>query len=257
MDDLELEAIYTIWLREMKRFLRERSRIIGNISMPFIWLAIMGVGLNSSINLPGVDVSYLSYMAPGIIGMSLLFTSMFSGVSVIWDKQFGFLKEILVAPVSRISIVIGKIVGSSTISLINGTLIIIISIIMGALPFGSFSFVSLIMAFVFMILVSFTFVGIGLIIASRLNSMEGFQMIMSFLIMPLFFLSGAFFPLDNAPIWMKSLAYIDPLMYGVDGLRYSFIGVSRLPIVLDLVVLLGFSTVLIGVAAFLFSRMSE
>ena len=128
---------------------------------------------------------------------------------------------------------------------------------MGALPFGSFNLFSLIMAFVFMILVSFTFVGAGLIIASRLNSMEGFQMIMSFLIMPLFFLSGAFFPLDNAPVWMKSLAYIDPLMYGVDGLRYSFIGVSRLPIILDLGVLLGFSVVLIGIASFMFSRMSE
>ena len=251
---MELEVIYTIWLREMKRFLRERSRIIGNISMPVIWLVIMGVGLNSSIRLPGVNVSYLSYMAPGIIGMSLLFTSMFSGISVIWDRQFGFLKEILVAPVSRLSIVIGKIVGSSTISLINGTLIIIISVLMGALHFG---FLSLIMAFVFMLLISFTFVGIGLTIASRLKNMEGFQMIMNFLIMPLFFLSGAFFPLENVPIWMKTLAYIDPLMYGVDGLRNAFRGVSRLPIVLDLGVMLGFSTVMVLISSYLFTRMSE
>ncbi|MCX6777337.1 MAG: ABC transporter permease [Candidatus Micrarchaeota archaeon] len=252
---METNAIYTLWLREMKRFLRSKSRIVGNLSMPFIWLAILGVGLNTSFAIPGIQSNYLEFMAPGIIVMSLLFTSIFSGVSVIWDKQFGFLKEILVAPVSRTSIVVGKILGSTTISLINALLVLAMALLLGALPVSSLTPISLAAALVIMALVSISFVSFGLAIASTMNNMEGFQMIMSFLVMPIFFLSGAFFPLDKVPDWMKVLTHLDPLMYGVDGLRGAFIGVSQFPVLFDIGILAAFSALMILVSSYLFSRM--
>jgi len=249
-----INAIYTIWLREMKRFIRSKSRIIGNISMPFIWLAIMGVGLNSTFTIPGINISYLNYMAPGIIGMTLLFTSIFSGLSVIWDKQFGFLKEILVSPIPRISIVLGKIAGSSTISIINALIILIISISMGAIYIKNLTIYNIVEAIIFMILISISFVSIGLAIASRLDNMEGFQVIMSFLVMPIFFLSGAFFPIENVPNWMKVLAFIDPLMYGVDGLRGSLLGISKFSIWIDFLILFVFSVSIILLSTIMFKK---
>ena len=253
---MEFGVIYIMWLREMKRFLRARSRIIGNVSMPFIWLVIMGIGLSSSLTIPGMPISYFSFIAPGVIGMSLLFTSIFAGISVIWEKQFGFLKEILVAPVSRTSIVLGKIFGSVTISVFNGLLILVIAILVGGIPLSGISLPALLLAIVFMIMISFSFVAIGLSIATRLNNMEGFQMIMSFLVMPLFFLSGAFFPLEGVPIWMKSLAYLDPLFYGVDGMRAMLIGAGQMPVWVDFTVLIGLGTFMIFLASYLFRKMA-
>ncbi|HLD58586.1 MAG TPA: ABC transporter permease [archaeon] len=253
---MEFGVIYIMWLREMKRFLRARSRIIGNVSMPFIWLVIMGIGLSSSLTIPGMPISYFSFIAPGVIGMSLLFTSIFAGISVIWEKQFGFLKEILVAPVSRTSIVLGKIFGSVTISVFNGLLILVIAILVGGIPLSGISLPALLLAIVFMIMISFSFVAIGLSIATRLNNMEGFQMIMSFLVMPLFFLSGAFFPLEGVPIWMKSLAYLDPLFYGVDGMRAMLIGAGQMPVWIDFTVLIGFGIFMIFLASYLFRKMA-
>lgn len=240
-----MTAIETLWIREMKRFFRAKSRILGNLSMPVIWLAIMGVGLDASVTLPGVPQGYLAFIAPGIIGMTLLFTSIFSGISVIWDKQFGFMKEILVAPISRTALVLGKVAGSVTISMINGVIILAISVLIGALPLH---LEGLLLALVLMALVSAVFVALGLVIASRLDNMEGFQMIMSFLIMPIFFLSGAFFPVDRAPGWMQALAAADPLYYGVDGLRGALLGVSSYSALLDIAVLLGWTIVLVGIA---------
>src|SRR3989338_4116563 len=253
---MEFGVIYIMWLREMKRFLRARSRIIGNVSMPFIWLVIMGIGLSSSLTIPGMPISYFSFIAPGVIGMSLLFTSIFAGISVIWEKQFGFLKEILVAPVSRTSIVLGKIFGSVTISVFNGLLILVIAILVGGIPLSGISLPALLLAIVFMIMISFSFVAIGLSIATRLNNMEGFQMIMSFLVMPLFFLSLSFFPLEGVPIWMKSLAYLDPLFYGVDGMRAMLIGAGQMPVWIDFTVLIGFGIFMIFLASYLFRKMA-
>lgn len=248
-------AIYTIWLREIKRFFRAKPRIIGNLMMPLIWFAIMGVGLNSSFVIPDARFSYLNFMTPGIIGMSLLFTSIFSAISVIWEKQFGFLKEILVSPVSRTSIVLGKIIGSTTISLMSALTFLVIAVAFGGVPFSSLSVLSLLKALLFMALISFSFVSIGLIIASRLNNMEGFQVIMSMMVMPLFFLSGAFFPIENTPQWMKVLAHGDPLMYGVDGLRGSLLGVHQQSLLLDVSVLVGFSFFMVVIATFVFRKL--
>ncbi|MFH0876355.1 MAG: ABC transporter permease [archaeon] len=252
---MEFHAIYVLWLREIKRYLRSKSRIVGSLTMPILWLVVVGTGINSSFSVPGA--SYLSFICPGIIGMSLLFTSIFAGVSVIWDKQFGFLKEILVAPVSRTAIVLGKIAGSTTVSLITATAVMIAAAIVGALPVSRLTFANILFSYLFMILISVFFVSLGLAIASRLNNMEGFQMIMNLLVMPLFFLSGAFFPLNEVPWWMRIISSADPLMYGVDGLRGILVGMSRFPIMQNLIVLFSFSTVMILIASYLFNNMAE
>ena len=161
------------------------------------------------------------------------------------------------APVSRTTIVFGKIFGSATISMFNGILILIIAILLGAIPLAHLGILPVLLAIVFMALICFAFVALGIAIASKLNNMEGFQMIMSFLVMPLFFLSGAFFPMTNVPIWMKGLAFIDPLYYGVDGLRGALIGISEMPLLLDIGVLLAFNIAMLLLASHLFSKIGE
>ncbi len=239
-----------MWLREIRRFARARSRLVSTLAMPFFWLALAGVGLSSSFRLPGLGFNYMDFLAPGIIGMIILFTSIFAGISIIWERQFGFLKEILVAPVSRTSIVLGKTIGSATVALISGLIILLISILMGVLQPS----VGILASVAFMLLTSTCFVSIGLVIASRMRSMEGFQMIMSFLVMPIFFLSGALFPLGNTPQWMQVASFFDPLTYGVDGLRGSLVGVAAFPVWLDLASLAGFAACLILLATYLFRK---
>ncbi len=248
-----IETIYTVWLRETIRFLKSKSRIVGSGGQPFIWLAIAGVGFSSAFVLSG-GVSYLTFMAPGIIGMTLLFSSIFSGVNVIWDRQFGFLKEMLIAPVSRVGIVLGKIAGSATVSLITAVVILVVEVAFNVLPLSDLSVIGLMEAVAFMVLIPCAFVSVGLIIASTVDNVEGFQVIINFLVMPLFFLSGALFPLTNAPEWMKFVSAIDPLRYGVDGMRGALIGVSSYPVYLDLLVVLASAIVLVLIADFAFNR---
>ncbi|MFQ5815414.1 MAG: ABC transporter permease [Candidatus Hydrothermarchaeaceae archaeon] len=242
-------AIHTIWLREMKLFLRARSRIAGSIATPFFWLAFVGMGFRSAftINLP---TDYLTFMAPGIIGMSLLFSSMFSGLSVLWDRQFGFLKEILVAPVSRVSVIVGKTLGGATISTIQGIAILFISLLMGVQLKGT---AGIPIAILFMVLISASFISLGLAFASRMEDPHGFQLIMGFIIIPIFFLSGALFPIDRLPAWLRILSYIDPLTYGVDGLRGALIGISQFPIWLDFLAVGGFLALATIIGSYLFS----
>ena len=248
----DINAIYTIWLREMIRYLRDRMRIISSIATAFFYLTIVAVGIGSFASVGNLD--FKIFMAPGVIGITILFTSMFSGMSVIWDRQFGFLKEILVAPVSRTSVILGKMAGSATIALSNGLLVLILAIILVPLPIT----IGILPAIVFMILTSFAIVSIGLIIASRMRSMEGFQAILSFIIMPLFFLAGVFFPLNAVPAHLRLASMLDPLTYGVDGLRGSLIGTqhSYFPLLTDFGVLLAFDIVMIIIASYLFNRTS-
>ncbi|MFA9453629.1 MAG: ABC transporter permease [Candidatus Aminicenantaceae bacterium] len=245
-------AIQVLWLREMKRFLRAKSRIIGALAMPLFFLAFLGMGFNR-MAVPGVEggVGYIRFLVPGILGMSLLFSSTFGGLSVLWDREFGFLKEIMVAPVSRISIVLGRIAGGVTTALIQSVLILLISFLMG---FRINSALSLPLALVFMILISVTFLGLGLVFASKMRDMQGFSIVMNFVIFPLFFLSGALYPLENLPIWLRYLGYADPLTYGVDGLRGVLIGVSSRPILLDLGIMLFFSLLMIALGAYFFEK---
>ncbi|WP_258358763.1 ABC transporter permease [Moorella sulfitireducens] len=214
-----LRAIYTIWYREFIRFIRERSRIIGMIGQPLLYLLIVGQGISAAMGFRGVPaavpVNYVQFMYPGILAMSVLFTSIFSGVSIIWDREFGFLKEVLVAPVPRWAIALGKALGGSTVALIQASIMLLLAPLIKV----SLTPVTILklLGILFLISLGLTFLGIA--IASRMSTMEGFQMFMNFLVMPMFFLSGAMFPMTNLPGWMNFLMKLDPLTYGVDALR--------------------------------------
>lgn len=243
-------SIYIIWLREVKLFFRVRSRVAGSIAMPVFWLAFVGVGFKSAFSLRGLEIGYLEFMAPGIIGMSLLFSSMFSGLSVLWDRQFGFLKEILVAPVSRLSIVLGKNFGGATIALIQGILILLVSIVMGV----KIRLDGIVLAVFFMLLISSSFISLGLVFASKMSDPHGFQAVYGFIMMPMFFLSGALFPLDALPLWLKSLTYINPLTYGVDALRGLLIGISHFSLWQDFLVMFIFLLATTSLGSYLFGK---
>lgn len=249
---IDRAAITVLWMREMKRFIRAKSRIVGALAMPLFFLGFLGMGFRR-MAMPGMGegVDYIQFLVPGILGMSLLFSSTFGGLSVLWDREFGFLKEIMVAPVSRVSIVLGRIAGGVTTSMIQGLLIFAISFLMG---FRLRSLPMLVLAFVFMTLISITFLGLGLVFASMMRDMQGFNIVMNFVIFPLFFLSGALYPLDSFPVWLKGLSYIDPLTYGIDGLRASLIGFSSFSLAFDLAVMGCFALGMIFLGAFLFDR---
>jgi ABC-2 type transport system permease protein len=211
-----LKTIYTIWLREFKIFMREKFRIVAMIGQPLLYLLILGRGISSGMRLNSTgNIDYLRFMYPGIIGMSILFTSIFSALSIIWDREFGFLKEVLVAPVPRWAVALGKSFGGATIAMIQSAIMISMAPIVGI----TLSVVVLIKLFVLSFLLSFAVTSLGVLIAAKMESMQSFQMVMNFLIMPLYFLSGAMFPMASAPTWMKTLMVIDPLTYGVDALR--------------------------------------
>jgi len=247
-----INVIYVMWLREMKRFIRAKSRVIGMLSMPLMFLAFLGFGF-SNISIPGIskNINYIHFLVPGIIGMGMLFTSTFAGISVLWDREFGFLKEIMVAPVSRISIVLGRLAGGITTGLIQGISILFVSLIVGFKIPGILQFF---IAIVFMVLISVVFIGLGLIFASKMKDMQGFNLIMNFIIFPVFFLSGAIFPLQNLPEGVRLISYFDPLTYGIDGMRAAFLGTSLFPIIYDFFVLFGFSLIMIFLGAYFFEK---
>ncbi|HVN65839.1 MAG TPA: ABC transporter permease [Methanomicrobiales archaeon] len=245
-------AIYVLWLREMTRFLRAKSRVIGTLAMPLFFMAFLGFGFSRAQlpNLPpGVD--YIRFLVPGIVGMTLLFSSTFSGISVLWDREFGFLKEIMVAPVSRVSIVLGRIAGGATTSLIQGVAILLLSIPLG---FGVPGVAAVLLAALVMILISVIFIGLGLVFASNMRDIHGFNMITNFVVFPIFLLSGALFPVGNLPAPVQAFAWIDPLTYGVDALRAALLGTSTFPLPVDLALLLLSSFIMVSLAAFFFER---
>jgi ABC-2 type transport system permease protein len=247
----DLYAIYSIWLREMLRFFRLKSRLFGSIASPFFFLAFLGIGFGKGTSMPGIPegMGYVSFLTPGIIGMTLLFSATFAGLSVLWDREFGFLKEIMVAPVSRIAIVLGRTAGGLTIAIFQAIIIMMSGIFLGmSMP----SLEGFLLSLIFMVLVAATFIGLGLAFASKMKDMSGFSLIMNFLIFPLFFLSGALFPLERLPWAVKLLAYVNPLTYGVDGLRFSLIGSSAFSPVIDLVVLAVSCTAFLTLGAYLF-----
>ena len=248
----ELMAIYALWKRELIRFFRSKSRLVGSLGMPFFFLAILGTGLNSAFFIGG-EGNYLQFLAPGIIGMVLMFGSIFSGVIVIMDRQFGFLKETLVAPVSRLSIVTGKALGGATTAVIQGILIMVIALLLGV----QLQLANIVLLLFFMFLISTMFVSLGIAIASRMEDMHGFQLIMNFLIMPFFFLSGAFFPLSTAPELLRTLSLFDPLTYAVEGLRYLLTSSSEMAFGLSLTVVLGLTAGFMVLAMYMFNRIEE
>jgi ABC-2 type transport system permease protein len=244
-------AVYTLWLRSIIRYFRSKSRIIGSLAQPLFFLMILGFGLNSVLTIPGTGHSYINFLIPGIISMTVLFTSVFSGIQVIWDRQFGFLKETLIAPVSRTSIMLGQTAGGASTAIIQGMIILVLSLFIGGSFFSVWGFL---IALLFMILISISFTSLGIAIASRMEDMHGFQLIMNFFIMPIFFLSGALFPLTNAPAILKTIAYINPLTYGVEGIRYGFLGVSAINPLVSFAVLTGFCITMVFLGGYLFNK---
>ncbi len=242
-------ATATIWQREVIRYLRSPSRILGSLGMPFFFLAFLGIGMQSAFSLRAGGVKYIDFIAPGILGMVLLFSSTVAGISVIWDRQFGFLKEMLVAPIPRLAIVLGRTSGGTTTASLQALLMLAASIFLGVrIP----SVGGLLLAFVFMALIGVSFTSLGVALASRMEDPHGFQLIFNFLIMPTFFLSGALFPLEDLPYFLKWAAWIIPLTYGVDGLRGALLGQSEMGIALDFFVLCAVSSALLTLGALLF-----
>lgn len=246
------QVLYVLWLREMKRYLRARSRIIGSLGMPFFFLLFLGTGFKSfrPASIPeGID--YLNFLAPGMLAIVLQFGSMFTGIAILWDRQFGFLKEIMVAPVSRVAIVLGRTLGGVTTAVMQGALFLAVALPAGLKINGA---AGMLLAPFFMIFIAAAFVNLGLAIASLMRDMQGFSIVMNFIMVPLLLLSGAMFPVAQFPAWVRALCYANPLYYGVDGLRYSLIGMSDFPPLFDAAVLFLFCAFMVALGAFLFSR---
>src|SRR3954454_12243574 len=217
-----MSAIYVLWLRELRRYVRSRAQIVASLGQPLLYLVALGFGLGPIFQKAG-NGNYVQFVAPGIIAMSVLFSSIFSGMGLLWDRQFGFLKETLVAPVPRIQVMLGKTLGAATVAVIQGLLVAIVCFIAG---FRVSNLAMIPVALMFMILIGCMFSALGAGIGSVLENIQGFQLVMNFLVMPIFFLSGALYPLNNLPGALSVVTRLDPLAYGVDGLRTTLIGVS-------------------------------
>lgn len=245
-----MSAIYILWLRELKRYLRSKARLVGSLGQPLLFLVALGFGLSPVFQKAGQG-NYFEFLGPGVVAMSILFTAIFAGIQVIWDRQFGFLKETLVAPVSRFEIMLGKTLGGATVALIQGIVVLILTTFVG---FKIENFTMLPVALLAMFLTAIFFTALGIAIASILTDMQGFQLIMNFVVQPTFFLSGALFPLNTATGFLSIIAAFDPLSYGVDGVRGSLANVSHYGIGVDILVLAILSLVIIGIGSFLFSK---
>ncbi len=244
-----MDIVYAIWLRSMKRYLRSKSRIIGSIAMPLFFLLFLGFGLNNVVEIPGMSGDYISFLIPGMITMSVLFSSVFSGVQIISDKQFGILKETLVAPVSRLEIMLGQTVGGATTAFIQGVIILVLSFLVGL---HSSSLIGFFIAFGFMAMIGIGFTALGIAMASKMEDMTGFQLIMNFVIFPIFGLSGAMFPINSLPAFIAPITHLDPLTYGVEGIRYGLTGASQISPIVSLAVLGVFTIICTIVGAYLF-----
>jgi len=245
-----MSAIYILWLRELKRYIRSKAQIVASLGQPVLYLLALGFGLGPVFQRAG-NGSYLQFVAPGVIGMTILFSSVFSGIAMLWDRQFGFLKETLVAPVPRIEIMIGRTLGGATVAVIQGTLILVVCLIAGFRPSH---LLQIPLAFLFMMLIAVVFAALGTSFGSVLQDMQGFQLIMNFMVLPIFFLSGALFPLNNLPKALAVITRLDPLTYGIDALRGALIGVMHFGFAQDVTLLLLLAAGFLSLGAYLFSK---
>ncbi|MFQ5856466.1 MAG: ABC transporter permease [Anaerolineae bacterium] len=256
-----LKGFYTIWYRDVLRFLRNRPRIVASLGQPLLFLFVFGGGLSPAMSgLGGRQLDFTAFLFPGIIAMAVLFTAVFSAVSIVWDREFGFLKEVLVAPVSRTAVALGKVAGGSTVAMFQGAIILLLAPLIGV----NLTPAQIAVLLALMLLTAATMTSLGVLIAARMRSMEGFQMMMNFVLMPMFFLSGAFFPLRGVPLWMEWLAKVDPMTYGVDSIRQvalrdsvpaSVLDAIRLhPIAIDVGILAGFWLAMLVPAVWMFGR---
>lgn len=243
-------AVYILWLRQVKRYLRSRSRIVASLGQPLLFLVALGLGFGPIFQAAGQG-SYIQFLAPGVMAMAVLFTALFSGIELIWDRQFGFLKETLVAPVPRSHIMIGRTLGGATVAVFQGLIVAVLCLAIGFRPSG---LGGLPLAGLFMLLIAVMFTALGTAIASRLSDFQGFQLIMNFLVMPVFFLSGALFPLADLPWFISLAASLDPLSYGVDGMRGALTGAAHFSMATDFGILGLLTAALLALGAWLFSR---
>ncbi|HLQ14900.1 MAG TPA: ABC transporter permease [Candidatus Eisenbacteria bacterium] len=267
-----LRAIYIIWYRDILRYWRDRWRLVASLAQPLLFLVVFGSGLSSSLGGASAfgtkgGLSYIQFMYPGIIGMAILFTAIFGAMSIVWDREFGFLKEVLVAPIDRYAVAIGKALGGTTQAMIQGLILLVLA------PFvGVTLTVPTVLAMIPLAAVlAFGLSAFGVALASTMKSLQGFQVVMNFLMMPMFFLSGALFPLNNLPGWMTVLTRLDPAAYGIDPLRRVVLSASGLPgpvidrlgltingnvltIALEAGIMLAFGAVMLGIAVVNFQR---
>jgi ABC-2 type transport system permease protein len=247
---MDLDALCMIWLRDLTRHFRDRIRLLGSIMRPVLWLLVMGTGLKAVFNVHGT--SYTHYIFPGIIAMNLIFAAMQSTISIIWDREFGFLREILVAPIPRSSIVLGKALSGSTVAFIEGVFVLAFApVVKIHIPLAHLAMLLPLMFFI-----AFVCTSLGIVIAARMTSFEGFGVISNFVIMPMFFLSGAMFPTDNLPHWISFVIRLNPLTYGVDLLRWNTLGIRTFTLYTDFLFLIIFSVIMIGIGVFEFSKRS-
>lgn len=239
-----------MWLREVKKYFRSRSRIIGSLGQPVLFLVALGYGFGSIFQAAGQG-NYIQFLVPGIIGMTIIFSSIFNGMSVIWDRQFGFLKETLVAPVPRLSIMLGRTLGGATTAALQGAIVLVLTFFFG---FHPDSWLMIVPAILVMFLIATLFSSLGIMVASLLSDMQGFQLIMNFLVMPLFFLSGSLFPLQNVPKALEIVARFDPLSYGIDAMRALLINTTHFGLGLDIVILLIFTVIFLALGSYFFSK---
>jgi len=245
-----MNAVYVLWIRQIKRYLRSRPRIIGALGQPLLFLIALGYGFGSIFQRAGQG-NYIDFLVPGIIAQTVVFTAIFTGIDLIWDRQFGFLKETMVAPVSRFSIILGRTLGGATIATLQGVIVLLLSLI---LKFHIVNWAMLPLAILAMFILALAFTALGTAIATRLSDFQAFQLIINFIIMPLFFLSGALFPLTNLPSVMNIIVKINPLTYGVDAIRRSLINIGHLSFALDFAVITLVSVALLAIGSYLFSK---
>ena len=256
-----LKGIYTIWSRDVIRFSRNRARIVASLGQPLLFLFVFGAGLSPAMGaMAGGNLKFEQFVFPGILAMAVLFTAIFAAVSIVWDREFGFLKEVMVAPVSRVAVALGKLAGGSTVAMFQGTLVLLFAPLLGI----KLRLDQALILIGLMLMLALVMSALGILVASRQRSMEGFQVIMNFIMLPMFFLSGAFFPLNGVPIWMEVLAKVNPVTYGVDPLRQvalresipqAFLDTLRLhPITGDVAIMAAFGILFLVPAVWLFSK---
>ena len=245
----ELEGFYALWYREIKVFTREKSRVVSSLVTPLLWIIVFGGGLGSAVSLGGIN--YQVFIFPGILAMTILFSSVFFGLYIVWDRKIDFFKEVLVAPLSRTTIFAGKMVGGSIDALIQGIAMLLFGVILGV----KYSFLNIVLAFAFMFVLAAGLVSLGLIIGSNMESIEGFQLIISFLVFPMFFFSGALFPIGNLPKYLLAFTILDPVTYAVDGLRGLLLATAQLPVIVDFLALSAFTVIMIIAGTLSFKRL--
>jgi ABC-2 type transport system permease protein len=267
-----LRGIYIVWYRDLLRYWRDRVRAIVGLAQPLLFLVVFGAGLGSSLggafsgNAASGGLSYAQFVYPGVVGMAILFSAIFGAMSIVWDREFGFLKEILVAPIDRSAVAIGKALGGATQAMLQGIVLLVLAPVIGVkLDVGT---VLALLPFLFIL--AFALSSMGVALASRMTSMQGFQIVMNFLMMPLFFLSGSLFPLTNVPDWMAVLGRLDPVSYGMDPIRRIVLGATLpseavnglgltlfgqvLPIGLEAAILLAFGALMLAIGVRNFRR---